>query len=194
LSIKINIIVLLVIPCLFSCKAQTVGLDAPYDTPGGAYYKDLNNELNKFEGTWVFNDGIKTLTIVLEKIEQVSIDEDFHDMLIGEYSYIVDGSEIVNTLSNSDNQSNIAGGYIHKKTDYPGCIDCSESERRIDMYFNDPERSYLSNGIVVRYLLNETNPEKLEVVIYQSGGGILPEEDSPIVPKVPYGTYIIEKQ
>lgn len=103
----------------------------------------------------------------------------------------------MNTLSNLSNdqaEKNIEGGYIHKKNEYPACNDCNEGERRIDMYFNDPERSYLSDGIVVRYLFGETNPEKLEVVIYQSGGGILPEEDSPDKPRVPYGTYIMEKQ
>lgn len=145
----------------FSCKAQTVGLDAPYDTPEGAYYKDLNNELDKFEGTWIFDNGSVTFIIVLEKVEHELIDQDYHDMLIGEYRYAVDGVDIVNTLSNNSEQPNIAGGYIHKKMAYPACIDCDENERRIDMYFNDPERSYLDDSIVVRYLLDETNPQKL---------------------------------
>lgn len=193
---KIHRIYIVVTVCLFalSCKSQTVGLDAPYNTPEGAYYKDLNNELDKFEGTWVFTDGTTTLTIILEKREYVSIAPDYHDMLVGEYSYVVDGNEIVNTLSNTTDQSNIGGSYIHKKNQYPYCEDCDESERRIDMYFNDPERSYLSDSIVVRYLFNESNPEKLEVVIYQSEGGVLPDETSPDKPRVPYGTYIMVKE
>ena len=181
----------------FSCKAQTVGLDAPYNTPEGAYYKDLNNELDKFEGTWVFDNGTTIFTIVLEKREQQQVLNDYRDLLKGEYKYEENGQVQVNTLSNLNDpstQNNIGGSYIHKKTDYPACGDCTENERRIDMYFNDPERSYLSDGIVVRYLLDETNPEKLEVIIYQSGGGILPDENSPDVPRVPYGTYIMVKQ
>lgn len=195
----INRIFILITVSLFalSCKAQTLGLDGSHDSPDGTYYKDLNNELDKFEGTWVYTNGNTILTITFEKEEYVSVRNKHRDYLYGEYSYIENGEEVVNTLSNLNNsttQKNIGGSYIHKKTDYPACGDCTENERRIDMYFNDPERSYLSDGIVVRYLLDETNPEKLEVVIYQSGGGILPDENSPDVPRVPYGTYIMEKQ
>nr|WP_033959641.1 DUF6705 family protein [Psychroserpens jangbogonensis] len=63
---KRNIIFLSLIVTVFACKAQTpvVSLDTYYqDTVEGAYFKDLNNELNKFVGTWVYNDGNTTLVI-----------------------------------------------------------------------------------------------------------------------------------
>ena len=64
---KITIILILLVT--ISCKSQNpvVGLDAPYNTPEGAYYKDLNNELNKFVGTWKFQSTNKELIIIIEK-------------------------------------------------------------------------------------------------------------------------------
>ncbi len=34
------------------CLSQEYPLDYKEDVPNGAYYKDLNNELNKYVGVW----------------------------------------------------------------------------------------------------------------------------------------------
>tara|TARA_R100001369_G_scaffold10707_2_gene23807 strand:+ start:7019 stop:7174 length:156 start_codon:yes stop_codon:yes gene_type:complete len=47
---KIILFTLLIVSTL-SCKAQIVDLDSNLNEPEGTYYKDLNNELNKFVGT-----------------------------------------------------------------------------------------------------------------------------------------------
>ena len=181
-----------------SCKAQNpvVGLDAPYNTPDGAYYKDLNVELNKFEGTWVYTNGNTSLTIKLLKKEQMFIEPDYYDVLVGEYKYVNDGEELINTLSNleqSNVEENIGGGSISKPNQRPRCNSCSVNERRIDLYFNDPEREYLNSNIVLRYIPN-SSPPKMAVTIYQRHGGILPYEGAPTVPRVPYGEYLMVKQ
>ena len=53
-----------------NCKAQSPIIDLN-DRNGtiinGAYYKDVNNLLNQFEGTYVLNDGVNYLKIVFQK-------------------------------------------------------------------------------------------------------------------------------
>lgn len=183
-----------------SCKAQNiVPLDSKrHKTPDNSYFKDLNGELNKFVGTWkmIVNDTI--LTIVIEKKEKVLINNRYFDMLEGEYSYIVNGEEVVNTLPNlnlNDNEKNMGGGYISKPNQRPKCDDCAPDERRVEMYFVDPEREYLSNSLVLRFIPGVgANPPQIIATLYQVHGVILPDEDSPIEPRVPYGEYLLEKQ
>ncbi len=60
-----QLIIIIIAFAVIACKAQhpVVGLDASYDTPEGAYYKDLDNELNKFVGTWKFISSNEELII-----------------------------------------------------------------------------------------------------------------------------------
>ena len=127
-----------------SCKAQNpiVSLDTKiHETAVGSYLKDLNNELDKFEGTWEFVGENSSFIIVLEKKEQVYNDEWYEDMLIGEYKYIDNGVttvDLLNRLSNpllnnpnSYYEFNITGNTILKKLQKPSCEDCGLSERRL---------------------------------------------------------------
>lgn len=185
----------------FSCKAQNpiVAIDAPRtSTVDGAYFKDLNNELNKFVGTWIFSDGTNQFTLELKKVEMVFDGTDYIDKLVGEYKFVSNGVELVNTLQNINNPNtakhNVKSRRIIGKDDFIKCEDCAINERRIKFTFYDPERMYLSNALILRYLLNETNPEKLTATIYSAGGVVLPTEDSPETPRVPIGFYTMEKQ
>ncbi|WP_296386963.1 DUF6705 family protein [Winogradskyella sp.] len=191
------IFILTILLLTLSCKAQSpiVSLDAPYETPSGAYYKDLDNELNKFEGNWLYTNGSTSLTIVLQKIEQLEIGSDFRDYLIGDYRYVENNQEIINTLPISNNNENKLGGsYITSTDERPICNDCSENERRISLYISDPERDYLNFTITLRYIIGETNPEKMTITIFKEHGGIIPNENSPVSLRVPAGEYLMEKQ
>jgi len=69
----------------------------------GAYYKDLNNQLDPFVGTWKYTNGNTSLTITLQK-KLIQEFQDggyhfFHDILAGEYKYIENNIEKINTLS-----------------------------------------------------------------------------------------------
>ena len=84
-------------------QAQTeVSLRADYgDYPEGTYYKDLNNELNQFVGTWIYRNGSKKYTINFKKL----IKEEFNwgphyykDMLIGGYKLEVNNQIIYNSI------------------------------------------------------------------------------------------------
>jgi hypothetical protein len=63
----------------------------------------------------------------------------------------------------------------------------------IGMYFIDPERKYLSTTLTIRYLIDLTDPEKITATILARHGVVIPE-DGFTSPRVPYGTYLMEKQ
>lgn len=182
-----------------SCKSQSiVPLDSKrHKTPDNSYFKDLNGELDKFVGTWKMTVNDTILTIVIEKKEKVIINNRYFDILVGEYSYTINGEEIVNTLPNlsqNNSEKNMGGGYISKPNQYPKCDDCNSNERRIDMYFSDPEREYLNSNVVLRYIHDNNALDKMSIKIYERDMVILPYEGAPEEPRVPYGEYLLEKQ
>ncbi|MGV7105576.1 DUF6705 family protein [Flavobacterium sp. U410] len=195
-------ITILTIFSFISCKAQTVPLNTYYhNVSSGAYFKDTFNELDKFEGTWQYTHGTDTLTIVLQKKIRVFDEEYYEDLLIGEYRFVSSGQEIVNTLSKL-NDSTIVGGehstngrkFISNE-EIIKCNDCSSSEKRIRLYFHDPERNYLSLSLVLRYLPQSFGtPEKMTATLIDNDSVMLPDENSPTVPRVPYGEYLMIKQ
>ena len=151
-----------------SCKSQSpiVNIDASRSsTIDRAYFKDLNNEFNKFVGTWIFTDGTKTLTIELKKVEMIFNGKDYEDKLVGEYKYESNGFVIVNTLDNINNQNvakhPISGSSIINIDQSIICDDCDIDERRIKLYFDDSERRYLTSYVILRYLNSEIDPEKM---------------------------------
>lgn len=205
-----NIILTTIIAFItLACKAQTVGLDAKYGgLPLGAYFKDLNNEMDKYVGTWQYINGNDTLTIVIQKkIHVLSGLGYYEDLLIGEYRYISNGVVIVNTLPLLDNTTligrdfNISGKLPINRYLWVKCLECGVDEKRFALGFWDPERPYLtSTKIVFRYLplaLNEngsTSPIRMTATILATHGVSIPTEDSPVSPRVPYGEYLMVKQ
>ncbi|QNK77763.1 MULTISPECIES: DUF6705 family protein [Winogradskyella] len=199
-----NILIAVILMTSFACKAQSpiVPLDTYiHNTPEEGYIKDLDNELDKFVGTWKFTSGLTSLTIELQKLELFYNGKYYQDLLIGEYKYIENGIEIVNYLPLLDEDSGIIaqghtinGRQIIPKDRYVSCDDCSDNERRLRLSFHDSERLYLSTSVVLRYLLDETNPEKMTATIYIGHGGMKPTEDSPEVLRVPFGEYTMVKQ
>ena len=191
----------------FSCKAQTpiVSRDAPFKGKiNGTYFKDINNEFNKFEGIWVYSNNTATFTIELEKKEMIySTPYGYYfDELFGACSYTNNGVEIVNTFpliteteTDLDN-TKIGGGQIISNNLYVACDDCATEERRVKLYFSDPERPYLSVSIVLRYIQDGNVPgqdAQITATIFPHGG-MLPDENSPSTIRVPYGEYLMVKE
>jgi hypothetical protein len=140
-----------------SCKAQIIPLlEDDGNCISGAYYKDVGNDLNKFEGTWKWEQDGKILTFVFEKKEELisSISGSSFDLLIGEYKYIIDEEVIVDYLSRLQDQTiigdshYISGNILLLKNDSPKCNECNNFERRVYLSFHDPERPYLSVNLV----------------------------------------------
>lgn len=104
---------------IISCQSQIIPLYPPGDShsTSGAYYKDEQFDLNKFVGTWRYENGSNSFTVVLQKRTHSfdAINNCYFDMLIGEYEYI-DGSTTISTLSNINNVNdfdhNIKNGYL----------------------------------------------------------------------------------
>ncbi len=205
---KILYLTILLCFTFLSCKAQTILEIVPLESsrvkPAYTYFKDVNNLLDKYEGTWKYQNGSTSFTITLEKIEEDynSAFKHYFDRLKGEYQYIENGIEIINTLpqltQNTSNvhKGNIGGSHIIDKDQILVCEDCTPNEKRVKLYFNDPARDYLNNNIILQ-TLQEDNPVinqqgKIKVTILGRGGMIPP--NVPTVPRVPYGEYIMLKQ
>jgi len=181
-----NILIIIFALSSMACKAQNV-VKSTYTADDyaedGVYYKDMDNDYNQLEGTWLYTDGTSSLTITLEKkVMQHIVTETtnyYEDVLIGEYKYVEDGIEEVNTLSNLDsNYDN------HVK------VYCAFSDPLVDAIGSSPKiifRHYTVNGI-----------EKIHVNLIPGGNVAydVNEEDSPDLEnyRLPYGNYVLTKQ
>ena len=208
---KKYIIIILAILTVYACKAQMTTVstyDANHFGNNGTYYKDTYNDYNRFEGTWLYTNGNTSFKLVLQKKEMVHfLEPDFNmdyyvDMIAGEYQYIENGVELVNTLSNlsnTDNIYNIECGAISKYGD-DYCVGCdAPNQIRIQGGLTEPGcggapvsnfhlRYYTDNGI-----------EKLQATFnLASGVTNFDENGQPIdnceTYQIPFGEYVFVKQ
>jgi hypothetical protein len=187
---------------LFSCKAQTIivplGSGQDYELTPDYYLKDVNNEFGKFEGTWKYQNGNTQIIFKLKKEThyQISSDSDYEDLLVGEYQYTENGTEIANTLSDFNNPSIL--GYSHNVNGsvfthrLPGnCTDNSDlTEIKIELFLNHPTEEYTEGRVILRYV-DDNGTEKLQACIYDytTMGNI---QDARI--DIPDGYYVFVKQ
>lgn len=206
-----NIIILFVISLIFTnCKAQIIPRygSEPYGEIDGAYYKDVNNELNPFEGTWLYTTLNDTLKVTFVKKYHFDRGEFFTDYLIGEFQYVEDGIEKANTLSNINvNHSSIFDYNMYsiafvKKFAFPVCNDCTLADKRLVMHFDEPanDDSLLDANFIMRHVI-ENGVEKLKVqfIMISSADGINKDSNSnePSTAErhsIPYGEYTLIKQ
>ncbi|HET8839138.1 MAG TPA: DUF6705 family protein [Flavobacteriaceae bacterium] len=205
-----NFLLLMVclIPILFSkAQAQTIPLLDGKTGIKGAYYKDLDNDLDQFVGTWKWVDGNSSLLIVIEKRIQVYYPYGnlYKDVLIGGYQYIENGISVVNTIPMMNNiysspySYSIVGSSILDSNDGPPCAECLPTERRVRLFMDDPEREYIPVTITLRHYGGDISvpgqdpPEFIHMVM-RSDSAILPTETSPTWIRVPRQEYTLEKQ
>ncbi|WP_317046291.1 DUF6705 family protein [Flavobacterium sediminis] len=112
-----------------------------------AYYKDVNNLLDSFEGTYIYSD-ITTNTsfkVVLVKKTLQFNGRYYEDIIIGEYQYIENGVEKANTLNeltlnySNPNRHNIVGNVLINDNNYrrAKCDDCIPNEIRLMLGIKD---------------------------------------------------------
>lgn len=214
-----NIYLIFSIIFFASCKAQI--LDA-YDVNilsgdiNGAYYKDLTNFRDQFVGTWVYSQGNTSLTIQLQKRDNLFNDNGFktfyEDIMVGEYRYIENGIEKINTLSNininygntfeNNTKHNLLGDmFLLFPYNFPSCSECLSNEKR--MVFDYTEPNYDAKGVangymVVRYFV-ENGVEKIKIVFYTENQVLFVDSndnpiDNPEPYKIPFGEYVLVKQ
>jgi hypothetical protein len=114
----------------------------------GAYYKDTNNDLDNFVGTWKYTNGATSLTIVLQKKEMQNYSDNsisyYEDILVGGYKYVENGVEKINTLplpaqNLPDNYDYTIFGNIILPYD-PQCIQCVQGKKILYAALDDPHR------------------------------------------------------
>jgi hypothetical protein len=150
-----NIIILIIaIVLTIECNAQSkvVNIMTPTNrTVDGAYYKDTDNDLDAFVGTWVYTDGNTSLKIIFVKELKYYDGKNYEDLLIGEYQYIENGVEKINTLSRLESISSkiwehmINGNTICENDYYPECDDCLPNEKRVRLFIFDPIQDVAGN-------------------------------------------------
>ncbi|MEY8849926.1 DUF6705 family protein [Psychroserpens sp. XS_ASV72] len=166
-----------------------------------AYYKDLDNEFDKYVGTWVFQNGDTQLVLKFIQKEQIFNGEWYQDELIGEYKYVENGVEIMDFLPRltnpniNDAQHYISFSSFYKKLAYPSCEDCPTSERRVQMFFNDPapDRKHFSNYIILRHIV-ENGVEKIVAYLTEPQGSYSIADGQPFDIRVPSGYYTLTRQ
>ncbi len=185
---------------LLNCKAQSPILpinDLGRHNIDNAYYKDLNNELNDFEGTWLYTNGNTSLKIVLVKKPMYFNGDYYQDLIIGEYQYIEDGVEKINTLASL----NLDLGYSHEITGnsilntcfYLPTDDCVEGEIRLRVSLADAITEHVATVLLQKRVVNGQDALKAFIVFNYfsplSEGETMPE------PTMPWqDVYILIKQ
>ncbi len=174
----------------------------------GAYYKDLDNDLNNFVGTWKYTNGTTSLTITLQKKEMAAYVFSFsnisyyEDVLVGGYKYVENGVEKINTLPqiqlelpNSYNYP--ISGNIILSPPTTNCEGCLTNMRAVYVGFSDPTREIFgmeSKMIFAR--ADSGGVQKLLLKFKMISGGL--EEDGEDRPydeyTVPFGDYLLVKQ
>ncbi len=97
-------ILFIILTCvgLYSCKAQIYPMEGGRSglIKDGMSFKDTNNNLNKFVGTWEYEDATIKLTVMLQKIDDYYDNGYYSDVIVGNIIYEENGLEIINTLTN----------------------------------------------------------------------------------------------
>lgn len=150
-----------------TCKAQSPIYNIMDVREGikGAYYKDLNNELDGYDGSYTYYSShydykigsyvSEELIIVLKKKVLAYDGYYYEDLIVGEYEFKRNGSSLNNTLANIDiNYTNeeinhaIKGNFILTGTEL-GCPDCLPTEKRLRLTIVDKVR-FIIKGLDIR--------------------------------------------
>ncbi len=195
-----NIINILLLFIFISCKSQTVYNinNADHFGKSGYYYKDVENLLDKYVGTWQYTNGNTSLKIVFKKqIKYYYVDDNYYiDVLIGEYEYIQNGVLVANYLSRlNDSQIDPASHYLNNgifmdKYRRPLCSICDDMVKRVKIHFTDPQRKYIFYEAFIG--LTEDFPTPKLVLKLYGGGGSIPE-GAPDNLRIPLGIYTLNK-
>lgn len=154
-----TIVVLLV---ALHSKAQSPVVNIEDDNgerPQNIYYKDVNNLLDPYVGTYIYTNGTTSLKFVLQKKAQAFDGWLYEDLIVGEYQYIENGVEKVNTLNNlninhtNSRNFNIRGNWIIK-IGLPGCDDCTPTEKRLRLSLKDAVSGAWADLIFAKTIVN----------------------------------------
>ncbi len=194
-----NILILLLLSSTL-IQAQEINLEDKDGTRiTGAYYKDINNHLNQFEGTYKYTQGNTELTMVFKKIVEYNNGVYRQDLLIGEVKFVKDGLILFNNLSKINtvypNQfsHHIVGNTIIKPSSRPVCVGCTANQKRVDLIFFGRDNN-MGGSIILQKLTESNQPEKLKINIIYRNSIWLPGEPEPLDALIKNGEYVLIKQ
>ena len=186
---KYILILLITAFITISCKAQNpiYPIKDWSKKQNNAYYKDVDNEMDAFEGTWFYTNGNTSLKLVLVKKLMYYNGKYYRDIVVGEYQYIENGVELINTLSdinlNLGSSHNIKGNNIVKSCKFLPVSDCSEGEVRLSLALTNPGTDHYANVLLHKRVINGQQALKARVVFNYIGDyneeGTIPD---PIMP------------
>ena len=194
-----NILILLLLSSTL-IQAQEINLEDKDGTRiTGAYYKDINNHLNQFEGTYKYTQGNTELTMVFKKIVKYNNGIYFEDLLIGEVKFVKDGLILFNNLSKINtvypNQfsHDIVGNTIIKPTSRPVCVGCTANQKRARLIFFGNDNN-MGGSIILQKITEANQPDKLKINIMYSRSIRLAGEPEPLDALIKNGEYVLIKQ
>ncbi|MDX6188881.1 DUF6705 family protein [Flavobacterium sp. Fl-318] len=185
---------------LNNCMAQSPVFDimTPKENSTGiqgAYYKDTKNVLNGYDGTYVYTNGTTSFKIKLQKNVMTSMNDFYYeDLVVGEYQYIENGIEKVNTLNELTSKSNInhiRGARVLTGTKL-GCSDCRPDEKRLRLGFRDTVPQ--NTGEIDIRKTTVGGKDAIIVKIWYRSVGVLVGTPEPKLAIIKGGTYTMIKQ
>jgi hypothetical protein len=168
---KIVVIVIVLISNLST--SQTINIKNLNGTRiDGAYYKDIDFELNQFEGTYQYlaNNGDDNLTIVFKKIEDYYNGKFYQDLLVGEVKLRKDGTDYYDNLHKInipyDNpfKHDINGNTLMVNQMPPSCDDCVPNQYRARISFFGHDDN--CGGYIILQKFTENNQQKIKASFF----------------------------
>lgn len=193
----ILVLSLIISSSLYSQIINIEGWDGEYSD--GAYYKDINNHLDQFEGTYRYTSGSEELTIVFKKFTNQFNGVYYQDLLAGEIKYIKDGVILFDNLSkiNQDLPNkflhDICGNTIIKNTSRPVCPDCYENQKRTRLVFFGRDNNDNGGGMVVQKIIQSGQPEKIRIYILNDTRIWIEGQQEPLPSKIIGNEYILTR-
>ena len=196
---KLLNLILFLVPFISYSQSPIINLtdDDGSDEVADSYYKDIDNHLNQFEGTWLYTNASISFKIVLIKKIMAFNGKFYEDTLIGEYQYIENGVEKINTLpiesAPNPREHNVCGNSLLNNTDRPVCGGCPFGQKRVSLFFYDPIRDRAGDLIIKKMMVGAQ--QAIHIRLQGQGKtyktGTPPEYNTTTVPP---GEYTLIKQ
>ncbi|WP_157111589.1 DUF6705 family protein [Nonlabens spongiae] len=191
----LKLLFLLTLMSSFTLHSQVIlPLDSigfmPSPTPV-KYYSDVNNEMDFFVGTWLYTEGSTTLKIHFKKETRVDWGDHFTDLLVGEYQYIENGVEMINTLDMIDSRNgyeHIIDGRIRvTKCSWLPTSECRDGQVKFFLGLSDPNNEMTTATLIIHESYRDINDRRDAIrayIIFTSHQTLDPGEtyDPPTMP------------
>ncbi len=102
------------------------------------YFKDINGDLNKFLGTWNYQDSTSDLNVTFYLKLHEEAGGDFKDKIFARFSYVENGITIYNTYNDTSIMSEL---YIS------GCSLDSNDRAKMSIVYSEPDEFPYPKGM-----------------------------------------------